>query len=335
MGSLARRAAVLSLSIAVVAGVPGSATAGITDRTRAARGAAYLASQQQPDGSIPAFSPIGSTADAVLAFVSAGVGRTSMTKALGYLQSQTQAGNVSSIGLRAKVILALVAAGRGDPRNFGGHNLVMEVGSTVGPDGHVGNEAVLNDALAVLALDAAGAALPAAVSTWLLDAQCPDGGWAYDLPYNPTVDDAHCHSGSLDFFDSDSNTTSYVVQALIATGMPNWSAGPFAYFGTVRDPVHGGWSYSASFVVTDANSTALVIQAYAGAGLSVPAGGLQALRDLQYQDCGAWAYTWNGTAIGDPDVGATIGAIPGIQRDPLPIAPGTVRRGVPSVPACP
>lgn len=333
MFRILRRTAVPLLMTTLVVGTSTAASA-VSDRARAAGGAAYLVSQQQPDGSIPAFSPIGSTADAVMAFVSAGVGRGAMLKAIGYLRDQTQAGNVDTIGLRAKVVLALEAANRGDPRNFGGHNLLMEIGSTLGPDGRFGDAPVLEDALAVLAVVAAGVPVPASASNWLLEAQCPDGGWAYDEPYDPLTDDDHCHSGSLDFFDSDSNTTSYAVQALIAAGDQGWSASPFAYFATVRDPVHGGWSYSAAFVATDANSTALVLQAHAARGFPTQATGLEALRQLQHTDCGAWAYTWDGDTIGPPDVGATIGAIPGIRLDPLPIAPGTVRVGVPALPDC-
>jgi hypothetical protein len=185
-----------------------------------------------------------------------------------------------------------------------------------------------------MALHAAGFVLPAIVGQWLLHAQCPDGGWAYDAPYDPAHDDAHCHSGDNDFFDSDSNTTSYVVMALESIGMPSWEASPFAFFGTLRDPQHGGWSYGASFLATDANSTALVIQAYASAGKKIPAGGLASLRGLQYPACGAWAYSWNGDVIGDPDVGATIAAVPAVLLDPLPIGPAPVKRGVPNTPPC-
>ena len=116
MGRNLRRVVVACLSLALIAGLPASAWA-LSDGKRAARGAAYLASQQQPDGSIPAFSPIGSTSDAVLAFVSSGVGGKAMNKAIGYLRAQTAAGNVDNLGLRAKVVLALDAAGK-DPSAF-------------------------------------------------------------------------------------------------------------------------------------------------------------------------------------------------------------------------
>ncbi len=306
MGRNLRRMVVACLSLGLIVGLPASAWA-LSDGKRAARGAAYLASQQQPDGSIPAFSPIGSTSDAVLAFVASGVGGKAMNKAIGYLRAQTSAGSVNALGLRAKVVLALDAAGK-DPTAFGGHDLVQEIRSTLGHDGRFGSDPVFDDALAVLALASTGTPPAARASTWLLDAQCPDGGWAYDEPYDPAHDDAHCHSGSSDFFDSDSNTTGYVVMALVATGHTGWSASPFAFFDTLRDPDKGGWSYSGSFIATDANSTSLVLQAYAAAGVHVPSGGLGGLRALQHTDCGAWAYSWNGDTLGDPDVGATIAA---------------------------
>jgi hypothetical protein len=331
MGRNLRRVAVSLCSLALIAALPATAW-GLSDGKRASHGAAFLVTKQLSDGSIPAFSPIGSTADAVLAFVASGVGGAAMKDAVGYLQAQTAAGNVSGPGLRAKVVLALVAAAK-DPRHFGGHNLVTEIKSTLGPDGRFGDEPVLDDALDVLALESAGVTPANRASTWLLNAQCPDGGWAFDEPYDGSHDDAHCHSGDSDFFDSDSNTSSYVVQALATTGHTGWDADPLAFFDTVRDPAHGGWSYSGSFIATDANSTALVLQAYVAAGTPVPSGGLKALRGLQHA-CGAWAYTWDGGSPGDPDVGATIAAIPAVVLKPLPIAPGPVKQGVPAVPEC-
>jgi hypothetical protein len=331
MGRNLRRVAVTLLALALVAALPASAW-GLSDGKRAKRGAAFLVSEQLPDGSIPAFSPIGSTSDAVLAFVASGAGGAAMQKAVAYLADQAAAGAVNTLGLRSKVVLALVAAGA-DPRHAGGHNLVAEIKSALGPGGRFGDAPVLDDALAVLALVSAGAPMPARASNWLLDAQCPDGGWAFDEPYDASHDDPHCHSGASDFVDSDSNTTGYSVQALVSTGHMGWAASPFAFFDTVRDPAHGGWSYSGSFVSTDANSTALVLQSYAAAGATIPQGGVRALRDLQHA-CGAWAYTWDGSVPGDPDVGATIAAVPAVVLKPLPIAPGPVKNGVPTVPEC-
>jgi hypothetical protein len=123
------------------------------------------------------------------------------------------------------------------------------------------------------------------------------------------------------------------VQALEAMASADWIASPFAFFGTVRDPAAGGWSYAASFLSTDANSTALVLQAYAAGGLTTPHGGIAALRRLQYPACGALAYSWNGSVKGDPDVGATIGAVPGLVLAPFPIQ-GSVAVRLPAIQSC-
>ena len=49
-------------------------------------------------------------------------------------------------------------------------------------------------------------------------------------------------------------------------------ANPFTFFDTLRDPDNGGWSYSGSFIATDANSTSLVLQAYAAERMHIPDG---------------------------------------------------------------
>ena len=123
------------------------------------------------------------------------------------------------------------------------------------------------------------------------------------------------------------------MQALAAADRTSWGSDPFAFFETVRDPGHGGWSYSTGFIATDANSTGLVLQAYIAGGEPIPTGGLKSLRTLQYPACGAWAYTWDGDVKGDPDVGATIGAIPGLLRTPFPLS-GPVAGPAPATGAC-
>ena len=330
MGRTLRRVTAALVTLTIVVAPVAAHAAAPTDRQRAARAVAYLASKQKANGAIVAFSPVGSTADAVVAFVAAGVGRTRMSKAVGYLRSQVEAGRVDSVGLQAKVVLAVSAAGL-DPRTFGGANLIKALRDTES-GGHFGTSAVFDDAMALLALESAGVAPGLTTANWLLAAQCPDGGWAYDEPYDAATDDASCYDGTpTDYFSSDSNTTSYVVQALTNMSKTDWVADPFAFFPTVRDHAKG-WGYSAGFT-TDANSTALVLQAYAEAGLPIPTGGMSALRRLQYPVCGAFAYTSTGGAKTDPDVGATIGAVPGLLRATLPVS-GSVRTGLPAVRAC-
>ena len=325
-----RRRFVTTLTAAfMVLAVPASAR-GLTDGDRADAGAAYLTTQQRPNGSIPAFSPIGSTADAVLAFVASDTESPSRKAAIGYLRAQVEKGNVNTVSLVAKVVQAVAAAGK-DPRSFGGQDLVRWLRSRIKDSGKIGGATVFDQALAILALEAGGTMPRRSTTDWLLAAQCPVGGWSFDNPYRPTKDDESCWNGSADdFFTADTNTTSYAVMALEHAGRDSYTDDPIAFFQSARDAVYEGWEYSPGFG-TDANSTALVIQAYAAAELGVPSGGLNALRALQPDVVlGAWAYNYVGDEPSDPDVGATIGAVPAILQVPLPIvraAPTSGRQG--------
>ena len=279
-----------ALSLAVVA--PASAApSNAVVRARTASG--FLASQQKNNGSIPAFSPIGSTADAIVSLVAVKRGPATIKKGLAYLTRQTQNGNVVGVGLQAKVVMAAVAAGR-DPSSFGGQDLVDAIASTERPNGRFGaGTAVFDQALAILALSAAGRTVSDKATTWLAEGQCPDGGWEYLARWTP-ADDDHCVSEAdpgSDFFPSDTNTTSYAVQALSALGGDELANAPFDYFDEVRDPQFDGWGYTDGYA-TDANSTSLVIQAFAADERAIPAGALAALKQLQYTGCGAFAFTW-------------------------------------------
>jgi hypothetical protein len=309
------------------------AEASTTDRDRAANAIGYLARQQHADGSMPGFSAIGSTADAELAVRSANVGADVEQGAITFLRKQVRAGNVTEIGLVAKVTLAVAAYGS-DVRAFAGTDLVAELLDRIRANGHFRKASVLDQALGILALAAANAPRAKTVG-WLAKAECPDGGWAFDLPYRPTSDNRHCddRSGS-DFFLSDTNTTSYAVMALeTASVVPPHR--PFAFFDTIRDSVHGGWGYTWGFQTTDANSSGLVLQAYAAAGSDAPAGSRAALRKLQYIRCGAFAFTWDANSPTAPDAGATIGAVPGLLGVPFPIdGPPPAISNAPPTPRC-
>lgn len=312
-----------------------------TNADRAAAGAGYISLGQRKNGSIPAFSPIGSTADAVIAFVVARRGPTNIKRAMTYLIGQAKAGNIDNVGLQAKVTLAAVAAGR-NPTNFGGHNLVAEITDTEQVDGRYGAfGSVFDQADAILALVGAGFQPTNASVNWLADAQCGDGGWQYDGPQGGG-EDSHCLSiGDPfgDWFQADTNTSSLAVQALEAANGPNPAVDPFAFFTAIRDADYGGWGYTWGYNQTDANSTALVIQAYAAGGVPLPDGAASALRALQYGRCGAFAYGWtdaspNGVRTG-PDLGATIGAVPGLLRRTLPVGTISVTQDPPAPIGCP
>lgn len=324
MGRTRRRVISSLLTCSLVLAAAGPAGAALTDQDRSERAAGYVASQQKRNGSFPAFSAIGSTADAVLAFVAAGVGQRETRRALDYLEAQVEAGNVDTEGLKAKVLLAWTTAGRGG-RTIGGENLVRDLGAGWS-DGLT--RTVYDTALTVLALRSAGAVVPEPAIAFLIDEVCPDGGWSYD-GFNEGEDD-HCQGDpDTDFFASDTNTTALVVMALNAAAPTE----AFDFFDAIRDDVRGGWGYTWGFETTDANSTALVLQAYASAGRRSPAGSLKAIRALQYGRCGAFAFTWDGDVRTGPDLGATIGAVPGLLRLPMPFT-GSVEGPAPDLPTC-
>ena len=361
MGKQLRRALVGILAGAiVVSGLPSGA---VTRRERIALGARYIASRQNADGSFPGVSAVGGTADAVLALVAARRGPEAVADALAFLEGQ--AAEVTSVGQLGKVAMAAVAGGR-DPRAFGGVDLVARIQASYDPatgrSGTVQGVGVVDQALAVLGLAAAGAPVPRRAARWLAEAQCPDGGWQYDAPYDPATDDRHCSSGDDDFTASDSNTTAYAVMALEAAPPVRLRRDPFRYFELARDAVKGGWRYDfrrrpfGTLAVTDANSTALVLQAYAAAGLEPPPRGRRALAALQYRPCGpiagAFAYTWvqrDGRWARSPSraearaeeasggvtvIGATVGAVPGLAGVPFPIREAARLRALPEAPAC-
>jgi hypothetical protein len=324
MGRILRGTASVVLICSIAWATPAHAAPVTTDRQRALAATRYLVASQSPNGSFAGFSPVGSTADAVLDLVALGRGARPLREALGFLRRQVRKGAVVGVGLRAKVVLAVEAAG-GDATSFGGQDLVSQITDTFRPSGRFGTAAVLDQALAILALRSAGLALNLQAATWLADAQCPDGGWQYDRPHRAS-ENRHCIDRSKnDFFGSDSNTTAYAVMAL--QGLTSPSHDPFAFLDRLRDrkagPEHGGWGFTWGFRTTDANSTSLVLQAYAATGMAVPAGGREALRRLQYP-CGAVAYSWAHGARTGRDVGATIGATLGFLRVPLPVPAGAV-----------
>ena len=339
---------------------------------RARQGVGYLVRHQKSDGSLPGFSPLGSTADAVQAMVAARRARGAIDRAMAYVEGPVI--DTAALGQKAKALMAVVAAGR-DPRNVGGHHdLIEEIESTQQPSGQyaVAEDdsagAVISHALAMLALSAADQPPSLEAARWLIDAQCADGGWQYDEPADASDDD-HCFDAaqvepSADFSRSDTNTTSYAVQALALyreTAQP--AVDPFTFFVSARDQIKGGYVYdpqvkcgsgtvTASCFLTDTNSTALVIEAHVAAGRRLPAGVLHALEHLQYRSCGklagAFAFTWtrrDGKLRREPsaeaaanggasNIGATVEGILGLLRRNQPVPPAAVTRPAPSVRPC-
>ncbi len=308
------------LTLTVVALLAGALPAMAAVNTTTAL--AYLESQQNADGGFGSgFSPdstTGSTADVVLAIVAVGAdpatfdqdGNTPAT----YLA--TNAPSVVTGGDLAKLILAVIALGE-NPRAFGGVDSVTKLEGMIGTDGRIGAETdtFVGHTLAILALASAQRPIPAAAVAYTRAAQQDTGSWAWD----GTAETA-----------GDTNTTAFAVQALVAAGEAADSDAvtqALAYYRGIQNE-DGGWPYqnpSDFGTATDANSTAVTIQALIAAGQD-PAGAdwttaegstpLSALEALQNE---SGAFAWQ-AAVPDDNLLATVQALPAVAGKAFPLA---------------
>jgi hypothetical protein len=316
-------AALLASALPILAAVD---TAGALD---------YLKTQQNADGGFGSgFSPesgVGSTADAVLAIVAAGGaldafdqgGNTPLTYLAANAESATMGGDL------AKLILAAIAAGE-NPRQLGGVDSVAKLEGLVGADGRIGIETdtFVGHCLSILALESAQRPIAVAAVEHIKAAQQESGAWAWD--------------GSS-ATAADTNTTAFAVQALIAAGEAADSdtvASALAYYGGIQND-DGGWPYQSPSdfgTDTDANSTAVTIQALIAAGQdpagtdwttgegSTPVSALEALQNA------SGAFAWQ-AAMPDDNLLATVQALPALASKAFPLATMDVGEGVATAPS--
>ncbi|MFN2289573.1 MAG: prenyltransferase/squalene oxidase repeat-containing protein [Anaerolineae bacterium] len=280
----------------------------------------YLQTQQNADGGFGSgFSPgstVASTADAVLAILAAGgdpadFGQDGNTP-LSYLAAQ--AGSIAASGDMAKLIMAAVAAGQ-NPREFGGVDSVARLEGTIGPGGRIGteNDTFVSHLLGVLALGSVQRPIPEAAVTYIEEGQQENGGWAWD----GTAETA-----------ADTNTTAFAVQALAAAGQTGEGAAissAMQYYQSIQNE-DGGWPYqnpSDFGTDTDANSTALAIQAILAAGQD-PAdwtaeSGQDPIAALESFQNESGAFAWQ-VAVPDDNLLATVQALPALASEALPLA---------------
>lgn len=280
----------------------------------------YLTTQQNADGGYGSgFSPestVGSTADAVHAIVAAGGdlatfdqdGNTPLT----YLADHAAA--VDNAGDLAKMVMAVVAAGE-NPRTLGGVDSVARLEGMANGDGLfiTQNDTFFSHILAVLALASVERPLPDGAAAAIVDAQQESGAWAWDGT-----------TGT----DADTNTTAFAVQALVAAGEPadgKAVSGALDYYRSIQN-TDGGWPYQSpsSFGTdTDANSTALTIQALIAAGED-PAGwttdeGGDPVSTLEAFQNESGAFAWQAAVPGD-NLLATVQALPALAGQAFPLA---------------
>ena len=297
----------LSLTVLLTWTVPAWAGDPITD------GLTWLQTQQQADGGFTngfsEGSDLGTTCDTVLAIAANGQDAStwksnSGNSPLDYLYVQVAESAVDTLGLKAKVVLVLVTTGQ-DPTAFGGSDLIAELNAAYDEATHSYGGTVFDHALAMLALSNAGQPVPDEAGQYLLDSQNEDGAWAL--------------FGDTESGTGDTNTTALAVQALITTGRQDAIGDALTYLHSVQND-DGGFPYqnpSDYGTDTDANSTAVVLQAILAAGESLsdwaPEGvdPLDALTALHDPDSGA--FFWQ-AAIPAPNVLASAQAIPAMAE---------------------
>jgi len=280
------------------------------------RAVSWLENQQQADGGFSnGFTPesdIGTTADAILAFVFAGEDPALLKKEgqspIDFLQARVQAGDVQGAGVAAKIVLALNAVGL-DPQDFAGQALVEAVLKDLDPATGLFGFGPFDSALAISALIAVEADLPEGAVDGLISTRLEDGSFSF--------------SADPEQITGDSNTTALAVQALIAAGAKDEIGSSLDYFRSTQNE-DSGWTYqkpSEYGEETDVNSTALVIQALDAAGEDLEEWGdpMAALASLQLEN---GAFGLNAT-FPDANILATIQAIPTLAGGTYaePVAP--------------
>jgi len=146
-------------------------------------------------------------------------------------------------------ILAVVAMG-GNPSSFAGRNLVSALRGKIGARGAIG-PAANSTYWGVLALRAAGSAIPERTVAYMRNRQHPGGGYGWAVGAAP-----------------DSNDTAAAVLALRAAGVACRAgsiAHAFGYLKTVQSPGHGYALVPGE--AADSQSTSWAIQARHACGL--------------------------------------------------------------------
>lgn len=269
-----KRAMIVALVIAGVVAIAGYGKAAVREGTveatpeTAASGlggaVAWLKSQQADDGGFAGFSgesDPGATIDVIIALAAAedaGVDTgTAIDDAVSYLGS----GDIAlvyaqtGVGQASKLVLGLIAAGQ-DPAAFAHVDPLSIV--LHGTDDEVGvyGAGVFDHALAVLALTASGNEVPEAAIGAFGETQAENGGWAFDASTDPDL--------------VDSNTTAISLLAIVAAGQGETEmvASGLAYLESLWTDGGAGYSHLPD-TLPDANSTALVVQAFAATGEGV------------------------------------------------------------------
>jgi hypothetical protein len=296
-----------ALLVVTLLAAPGAALAAPDPATAAL---AYLARQQAANGAIA--SSAGATEDFILGAAAANYDPNTLVScahksAYQYLTANLTT-EVATAGGTGKLILA-VLAGKLDPTAFGGHDLIVHLGTLLNTTtGAYDHGSTFGQSLAILALKGAGVAIPASAITELKGLQDTDGSWNYQASSDSTA--------------GDTNSTAVAVEALIAAGVAASDASmakAIAYLHTQQN-TDGGFTYSAPGL-SDPDSDALVIQALVAlnedpTGASWTVGGKTVFSDLLSRQIADGGFVFPGNPTADAFTTSQVPA--GIKKVPLP-----------------
>jgi hypothetical protein len=332
----------LSLLLLVVLVPP--AAAAVPRSRPAERGGTWLLRLVGNDGALRALDgqpDYGGTITVGLALAASGTGRVAFSRSVAFVAAHVDdyvvRNGVDRPGALGRVALLFAAAGR-DAGPLADRILVTRqaVGPYAGQLADPENPGNFAHALGLLGVAAAGPVTPArreavdAAVAYLKAQQCDDGGWplAARVVVAGTAP-VPCGVGAK---GPDSNTTAVAMSALRALGAVarveprSWLA--------VAQNADGGFGYFPGDV-TDADSTALVVQALVAVG-SDPArfhkedgsayGALMALQlPCSGPDAGAWAYQRPASGPLRANAFATGEAVPAAARVAFPLRKASFR----------
>ncbi|MCB1256798.1 MAG: hypothetical protein KDB26_06825, partial [Microthrixaceae bacterium] len=246
-------------------------------------------------------------------------------------ESYVDQGAGDRAGALARVILAVVASG-GNPRDFGGTDLVARLESTQQPSGlfgsqYAGFDGAFRQGLALAALSVV-TPRPASITpgsgqtindvpavAWLIDQQCDDASWLM-FRADTTTD---CVENPAMWVYKDSNGSALAALGLAAVGAtPDHD--PQDWFNAVRGN-DGGWGASPSgpTQVSDSNSTGLVIAALRALGHTPDQTAIDTLISFQIQSPATdhGAFVWRLDSVGVIRM-STLDAVVGLYERPWP-----------------